>query len=297
MTVLETQPRGTRPVEAVRTGPAPRTRRARHRSYLMCEPTHFDVTYAINAWMRPGVAVDRARAVAQWHTLVETYRELGHRVDVLAGDPDLPDMVFAANGALVVGGRAYGARFRHPEREAEATLHAAWLADRGVEVVAPVHTNEGEGDFLVLGAMILAGTGFRTSLHAHVEAAGVLDRPVVSLELVDPRFYHLDTALAVLDDGNGEAPADIAYLPSAFSPHSRRTLRELFPDAIECSEADALVLGLNAVSDGHHVVLPAQATRLARQVADRGYVPVPVDVSELLKAGGSVKCCTQEHHA
>lgn len=297
MTVLETQPRGTGPVETVRTDPTAPTRRARRRSYLMCEPSHFDVTYAINAWMRPGVLVDRARAVAQWHTLVETYRGLGHRVDVLEAAPGLPDMVFAANGALVVGGRAYGARFRHLEREAEAALHAAWLTDWGVEVVAPRHTNEGEGDFLVLGAMILAGTGYRTSLHAHVEAADVLDRPVVSLELVDPRFYHLDTALAVLDDGNGEAPADIAYLPSAFSAHSRRTLRELFPDAVECSEADALVLGLNAVSDGHHVVLPSQATRLASQVADRGYACVPVDVSELLKAGGSVKCCTQEHHA
>ena len=297
MTVLETQPRGTRPVEAVRPDPLPWARRARRRSYLMCEPTHFDVTYAINAWMRPGVKVDRSLALSQWHGLVRTYRDLGHQVDVLEGVAGLPDLVFAANGALVVNGRAYGARFRHAERRPEAALHTRLLEDQGIEVVAPTHTNEGEGDFLVLGSMILAGTGFRTSLHAHVEAAAVLDRPVVSLELVDPRFYHLDTALAVLDDGNGEAPADIAYLPSAFSPHSRRTLRELFPDAVECSEADALVLGLNAVSDGHHVVLPSQATRLASQVADRGYACVPVDVSELLKAGGSVKCCTQEHHA
>jgi N-dimethylarginine dimethylaminohydrolase len=262
----------------------------------MCPPTHFDVTYAINAWMQPGRRVDRDRALTQWEVLRQTYRALGHRVDVLEPDADLPDMVFAANGATVVGDRAYGARFRHPERAHEAALHAAHLRARGIEVVEPTHVNEGEGDFLVLGSMILAGTGFRTSLHAHVEAARVLDRPVVSLELVDPRFYHLDTALAVLDDGNGGAPADIAYLPSAFSAHSRRTLRDLFPHAIECSEADALVLGLNAVGDGHHVVLPSQARDLARQVEARGYVPVPVDVSELLKAGGSIKCCTQEHH-
>lgn len=294
MTVLHTRPDAD--VPATSPLPAP-VRTARTRSYLMCAPSHFDVTYAINAWMRPGVAVDRARALTQWEVLRETYRALGHHVEVLAPAEGLPDMVFAANGATVVGGRAYGARFRHPERAAEAALHAAWLRDHGVTVVEPTQTNEGEGDFLVLGSMVLAGTGFRTSLHAHVEAARVLDRPVVSLELVDPRFYHLDTALAVLDDGNGEAPADIAYLPSAFSAHSRRTLRELFPHAIECTEADALVLGLNAVSDGRHVVLPVQARDLARRVAERGYVPVPVDVGELLKAGGSVKCCTQEHHA
>jgi N-dimethylarginine dimethylaminohydrolase len=291
VTVLQTRP-DVEPLVA----PQP-ARSARTRTYLMCAPTHFDVTYAINAWMRPGVAVDRDRALTQWQTLVETYTALGHRVEVVPGEPGLPDMVFAANGALVVGGRAYGARFLHPERRPEAALHAARLRELGVEVVEPTHTNEAEGDFLVLGSMILAGTGFRTSLHAHVEAAEVLDRPVVSLELVDPRYYHLDTAIAVLDDGNGEAPADIAYLPSAFSAHSRRTLRQLFPDAVECSEADAAVLGLNAVSDGHHVVLPVQARGLATQVAARGYQVVPVDVSELLKAGGSVKCCTQEHHA
>ncbi len=295
MTVLE-----TRPATHVPVSPSPArqvTRTARTRTYLMCAPTHFDVTYAINAWMRPGVAVDRRRALVQWEVLRQTYSARGHRVHVLDGVPVLPDMVFAANGATVVGGRAYGARFRHPERAAEAVEHAAWLRGQGVAVADPTQTNEGEGDFLVLGSMILAGTGFRTSLHAHVEAARVLDRPVVSLQLVDPRFYHLDTALAVLDDGNGDAPADIAYLPSAFSEHSRRTLRELFPDAVECTEEDALVLGLNAVSDGRHVVVPVQARTLARQLEERGYVPVPVDVSELLKAGGSVKCCTQEHHS
>jgi N-dimethylarginine dimethylaminohydrolase len=204
--------------------------------------------------------------------------------------------VFAANGGRAVGARAYGAKFRFTERSAEAGAYAAWVTQQGYHLTEPVHTNEGEGDFLALGAMILAGTGFRTSIAAHVEAADALDRPVVSLELVDPRFYHLDVAIAVLDDGNGDAPADIAYYPGAFSPHSQRTLRDLFPDAIICSEADARVLGLNAVSDGHHVVLPAEATGLAASLRQRGYTPVPVDLGEFLKSGGSVKCCTMELH-
>ena len=95
----------------------------------------------------------------------------------------------------------------------------------------------------------------------------MLDRAVVSLELVDPRFYHLDTAIAVLDDGNGTAPADIAYFPGAFSPHSCRTLRDLFPDAIIVSEKEARMLALNAVSDGHHVILPSAAAGFAKQLS------------------------------
>lgn len=276
---------------------APPVRAARTRVLGMCAPTHFDVSYAINAWMDPSVPVDRGRAMQQWQALHDTYLSLGHRVELLTPRPGLPDMVFSANGALVVGGRAYGARFRHAERRPEAEAHADWLRAHGITVHAPEHTNEGEGDFLVLHDVILAGTGFRTSVAAHEEAARVLGRRVVSLELVDPRFYHLDVALGVLDDGAGEAPTDVAYVPEAFSAASRAVLDDLFPAALHCSVEDALAFGLNLVSDGRNVVLPSAATRLAQDVAARGYTPVPVDLSEFVKAGGSVKCCTMEWHA
>ena len=272
-------------------------RRARTRHYVMCTPSHFAVEYAINPWMDPSVPVDADRATAQWDVLRQAFLALGHRVDVIAPVPGQPDMVFAANGGITVGGRTYGARFRHAQRESEAAAFADFLRAQGLDVTEPTHVNEGEGDFLALSSVILAGTGFRTSLESHIEAAKTLDRPVVSLQLVDPRFYHLDTALAVLDDGGGDAPADIAYYPGAFSAHSRRTLRDLFPDAIEVSEMDALVLGLNAVSDGLNVVLPTAATELAATLKTRGYNPVPVELGELLKSGGSVKCCTMELHA
>jgi N-dimethylarginine dimethylaminohydrolase len=276
--------------------PADVARAARTRHYLMCPPTHFEVTYAINPWMDLTVPVDAHRAHRQWELLRETYLGLGHRVDLIDPLPGQPDMVFAANGGLVIGGRAYGARFRFAERAAEGGAYAAWLTEHGYRVAEPTRTNEGEGDFLALGSMVLAGTGFRTSLEAHIEAAESLDRPVVSLELVDPRFYHLDVAIAVLDDGNGTAAVDVAYFPGAFSPHSRRTLRDLFPDAILCCEDNALALGLNAVSDGRHVVLPAAASSFAAALRERGYEPVPVELDELMKAGGSVKCCTMEMH-
>jgi N-dimethylarginine dimethylaminohydrolase len=197
-------------------------------------------------------------------------------------------MVYAANGATVVDGVVLGARFRYPQRAAEAVAHATWFRRAGIPVVEPEFVNEGEGDLLVVGDLILAGSGFRTDPRAHTEAARVLSREVVPLELVDPRYYHLDTAVAVLD------AATIAWLPEAFSERSRAVLRGRFPDAVVADPLDAAVLGLNAVSDGRHVVLPARATRLAAALAERGYVPVPVDLSELLKGGGGPKCCTLE---
>lgn len=273
---------------------------ARPRHYLMCRPEHFTVSYTINPWMNPAAGADRDRAIAQWETLRNVYLALGHQVSLIDPIDGLPDMVFAANGALVVDGRVYGASFAHPERRPEAAAYAAWFRGRGfVDVLAPSHTNEGEGDFLTLDKVILAGTGFRTDIAAHQEVQRFLARPVVTLRLVDPRFYHLDTALFSLGGAGCPAgPADratnIAYYPGAFSPDSRAVLERMFPAAVIASEADAAVLGLNAVCDGRHVVINVEATALIDALAARGYEPVPVDLSELRKAGGGPKCCTLE---
>nr|WP_042368169.1 dimethylargininase [Streptacidiphilus neutrinimicus] len=255
----------------------------------MCRPTHFAVTYAINPWMNPAVPVDTALAVRQWEQLRELYLSLGHQVDLIDPVPGLPDMVYAANGATVVDGRVLGARFHHPERAAEGSAYLDWFRAAGfADVHDPQHVNEGEGDFLVVGGWILAAQGFRTRPEAHAEAQDYFGRPVVGLRLVDPDYYHLDTALAVLDGDQ------VMYYPGAFSPGSQAVLARLFPDALQATAEDAAVLGLNAVSDGRHVILSQAATGLAAQLAARGFEPLGVDLSELLKGGGSAKCCTLE---
>ncbi len=262
------------------------------RRYLMCPPEHFRVTYSINPWMDLTKPVDSRLAMAQWSDLRDLYRSLGHSVAELEPRPELPDLVFAANGALVLDGRVLGARFAHPERFGEARVHEDWHRARGDgEFQRAQHTNEGEGDFTVTASWLLAGHGFRSSPLAQQEAQEYFGRPVIGLDLVDPRFYHLDTALCVLDDRRDDA---VMYYPGAFSAGSRAVLARLFPDAILAEEADALALGLNAVSDGHHVVLPQAAQSLLEPLRARGYEPIPIDLSELLKGGGSVKCCTAE---
>lgn len=267
----------------------------------MCPPTFFDVRYRINPWMDPDQPVDRVWALEQWGRLVQSYRSAGHRVDLLEPVAGLPDMVYAANGATVVDGQVLSARFANPQRAAEARLHAEWhgrhqagamVGARGAQatVTTPRAVNEAEGDFAVLADRVLAGYGFRTSRDAHDELARLTGRPVLSLELVDPYYYHLDVALTVLDDRRDH----IAYYPSAFGPASQALLAELFPDALVADAADAACLGLNCVSDGANVWLPAGADHLRGLLLDAGYAPVEMDLSELLLGGGSVKCCTQE---
>jgi hypothetical protein len=171
------------------------------RRYLMCPPEHFQVVYRINPWMDPTGSVDTALAGKQWTQLRDTLTELGHTVYELPPVPELPDMVYAANGGFVLDGLAYGARFRHPQRAGESAHHERWYRQHGVRYVAAEHINEGEGDLAWTGGLILAGHGLRTDPAAHLEVQEVFGRPVISLRLVDPRFYHLDTALAVLPRG------------------------------------------------------------------------------------------------
>ncbi|MFJ9679410.1 dimethylargininase [Streptomyces sp. NPDC101194] len=268
------------------------TRKARSRRYLMCRPTHFDVTYSINPWMDPATPTSAGAGLAQWKGLHDLFVGLGHDVALVEPVPGLPDMVFAANGATVVDGKVLVARFRHRQRKDEAAAYLEWFRRAGwAEVHQAEYVNEGEGDFLFTGTEILAGCGFRSDRRSHDEAQEFFGVPVLSLTLADPRFYHLDTALSVLADD------EIMYNPAAFSLKSREMLADRFPDAILATEADADVFGLNALSDGRNVFLPRAATGLAAQLRERGFVPTGVELTELLKAGGSVKCCTLELRA
>jgi N-dimethylarginine dimethylaminohydrolase len=259
------------------------------RTYLMCPPTYFDIRYAINAWMNPATPVDRDRAMAEWERLRATYVSLGHTVHLLDPVESLPDMVFAANGATVVGGMVMGARFRHPERAFEADAHQRWFERHGYHrFTSATHVNEGEGDYVYAYRAMVAGHGFRTDPRAHNELHDAFGLPVISVELVDPRFYHLDTALCVIDSFTA------AYYPGAFDEDGLLKLKTLFPELIEATERDALAFGLNAVSDGRHVVIPHDAVSLSEKLTERGYEVIPVEMTELRKAGGGPKCCTLE---
>ena len=267
------------------------------RRYLMCRPEHFTVSYTINPWMVPANPTDTALAVRQWQALYDTYVALGHEVHLIDPVEGLPDMVYTANGGFVIGNVAYGAKFRFQERVPEGPAFMDWFRANGFEVAEPVEVNEGEGDFLLVGDTILAGTGFRSTGDSHRELADVFGKEVVSLNLVDPRFYHLDTAISVLDpvEGpDGVEKANIAYLEHAFDERSRAILAERYPDAIRVADADGAVFGLNSASDGRNVIISPRAKGFEAQLRERGYNPVLVDLSELLLGGGGIKCCTLE---
>jgi len=257
---------------------------------LMCPPTHFDVEYEINPWMHRDNPVDHSRARAQWQALHDIYTQrLGWTVHLLEPRPHLPDLVFTANGGLVIGGTVVLPCFRHPERQGETALFEAWFRANGFKSQPlPTHDFEGEGDALLWNDVLFAGYPWRSDKLSHQFLARSFGIEVVSLQLTDARFYHLDTALTVVNK------TTVALYPRAFTPESLEQVRRLVPNVIMASDEDALAYGLNALSDGEHIVLSDRATGLIATYRKLGLEVWPTPIGEFQKSGGGVKCLSLE---
>ncbi|MEZ5411572.1 MAG: hypothetical protein R2761_26300 [Acidimicrobiales bacterium] len=255
--------------------------------FLMCRPEHVEVTYAVNAWLRPELPTSQEVAVRQWTALRSTLEELGHEVELIDAVAGLPDMVFAANGALIHGDRAVVARPRHPERHLEATWYEAWLTGAGFDVHHCEHSFEGAGDVTVVPGrdLAIAGYGLRTDRAAHAQLARCLGLDVLSVELVDERFCHLDAALSPLDERTA------LYAPDAFTAEGVALITSVFPEAFPVPHNEAKRLAAAAISDGWSVLVPHEARTTAGWLRSRGFRPVPLPVTELRRSGGGLRCC------
>lgn len=256
------------------------------RHILMCEPVHFRIDYEINPWMRRSNAVLGPEALQQWRSLREVLRKLDVAVELVEQGPAVPDMTFTANAGIVIGTRYVPSNFRFPERQAEAALFTTWFLEHGYEV-EPIHEPhywEGEGDVLPAGEHIFAGHRFRTEERALDHLDELLGRPVVRLELVDPRFYHLDTCFCPLGDGRA------MYYPPAFSDAARTALAERIPDLIAVPREEAERFACNALVVDDAVVMNAGCDATRSALSTRGLHPIETPTDEFIKAGGSVKC-------
>ncbi len=255
---------------------------------LMCPPDYYGIEYEINPWMDRRRPADHAAAVDQWNALRGLLAEAGASVSTIAPVAGLPDMVFTANAAVVVGRLAVLSHFRHPQRQQEEPHFAAWLAAHGFEVcrVPEDVYFEGAGDALFCGDTLFAGYRIRSDARGHQLVAERIGCRVIPLELVDPYYYHLDTCFCPLDIRTA------AYYPAAFDAYGLRVLREMVPDLIEVSAEEARRFACNAVVVGRTVVTNVGCPRLHAVLAERGFVPRETLLDEFVKAGGSAKCLT-----
>ena len=267
--------------------------------FLMTDPSEFDVSYVINPWMRPDAWAGhrKAEAIAASAALRRALEAAGGEVTMVPAEPGLPDLVFPANAAVVLDGKALMARFRCPERQGEeAPFRAAFerLLAQGVisqivELPAGL-THEGAGDGLWDEARQLFWTGYgpRSSREAGDIIARTFGKPVVALELATPQFYHLDTCFRPLSGG------EVLYYPPAFSAEALARIEAHVapPQRIVATEEDAAAFCVNAVCLGRSVIMARAPAALRQRLEARGYRVVEVDLDPFILSGGAAFCMT-----
>lgn len=255
----------------------------------MCPPTYFDIEYEINPWMRKDNQVIPKRAAKQWQNLHDIYtRKLGWDVQIIEPVKGLPDMVFATDNCVVIDDKVLLSHFRFPERRPETEQYEKYLQQNGFSQVKRSNPYLEGGDVLPYGDKIIAGYGFRSDRAAHDKLANYFNREVISLRIVDPYFYHLDAAVAVLNQTTA------IFYPGAIDPPSQQLLKLLVPNLIEANLEEARTFGLNVVSNGQTVIFSDHSPTLAQKYRAAGFEAIGIPISEFQKSGGGVKCLTLE---
>jgi N-dimethylarginine dimethylaminohydrolase len=254
----------------------------------MCPPDYYGIEYEINPWMSRSRGSTPEMARSQWRKLHDTLVSLGVQVETMIPQQGLPDLVFTANAGLIYHQRFFSSRFRHEVRARETPHFDAWFAANGftVEHLPEDMYFEGAGDALFCGETLFAGYRIRSDVRGHQHLASVLGIQVLPLELVNPHFYHLDTCFCPL------AAGEALYYPEAFDRYGRKVLEANIPNLIAVNEKEAARFGCNAVVVGKTVVTNSGCEQLGEELRKRGYTPIPVELDEYLKAGGSAKCLT-----
>lgn len=257
---------------------------------LMSPPDYFTVEYAINPWMLPG-AVDQELAKRQWENLYRAVTEkAGAEVHLIPPVQGLPDLVFTANAAFVHQDVAIIAHYKHKERQPEEPFCEAWFRQNGYRTVTmPDNLHfEGAGDALIWQDRVFAGYRTRTDILSHHMITRETGLPVLSMELTDERFYHIDVCICPLPDGH------FIYHPGAFDEYGLRVIQANIPEEkrIPVTPEEAGRFACNTVSIHDTVIFNQGSDRLASVLQEKGFQVIQVDLSEFLKAGGSAKCLT-----
>ncbi|MBX2859607.1 MAG: hypothetical protein KTR14_00100 [Vampirovibrio sp.] len=261
---------------------------------LMCPPDHFTVAYAINPWMSENPSaggVDVEKAKFQWDALYQALtKQAGAQIYCMDPVEGLPDLVFTANAAFVYGNKAVIARYKFPERQGEEIHDQHWFEAHGFDtfVLPKGIVFEGAGDALIWESLVFAGYKTRTDIASHGFITAQTGLPVLSMELVNPSFYHIDVCLCPLSDGH------LIYYPGAFDPYGLAVIESQVPEnkRVPVTAEEAARFACNAVNVNDTIVLNQGSPRLEEELKAKGFQVVPVDMSEFIKSGGSAKCLT-----
>ena len=253
---------------------------------LVCPPTYYTVDYEINPWMDIKDQPDSTKAQNQWLRMVNYYQNLSLKIHQIKPLPKLPDMVFTANAGLICGNNFIASNFRHPQRQPEKELFINWFKKKNFKVhqLSSEYFFEGQGDALFVNDVLFAGYRFRSDIQTHQQISQIINREVISLELVNSEFYHLDTCFCPLGDNAA------LYYPGAFDEYGNKVIKNMIPNLIPVSENDARKFCCNAMVIDKKIIANEMSKTLRNQLSNSGFKIIEMGTDNFMKAGGSIKC-------
>lgn len=257
---------------------------------VLCKPTFFGIEYEINPWMKIEKKADKIRASKQWKIFLSKLKKNNIKISLINPVKNLPDMVFTANAGLYINesNSIIISKFKHKERQQESLFYEDFFNKKNIKIIKTKLNFEGAGDALFFNNKLIGGYGFRTDPLVYEEIKEHVKCEIIKVELIDSRFYHLDTCFCPLKN------KDYMIYPQAFSADSLQKIRKLGGREIAVCEQDAVNFACNAVCVENKVVLPENCENTYNELAKYGYDAVAVCVTEFLKSGGACKCLTLE---
>ncbi|WP_367912536.1 dimethylarginine dimethylaminohydrolase family protein [Bacillus pumilus] len=255
---------------------------------LLCSPIYMEIKQIINETQKQFARenISQMKAIAQHKQLIQTLKDHQVRPIMLPANDRFPEQVFTRDIGFTIGHTLFVSSMAAPVRQGEEQLLKEWAQGNGLKTVTLTNGTIEGGDVLVDQKRVFVGTSKRTNPAAIHELKKELpDHDIIPIHL-PPHILHLDCVMNILSHD------EILIYPEAFKNEDLHLLKMHY-HLIEISEQEQFTLGPNVLSIGQKKVisLPINQETNAALTA-HGYTVIEVDFSEIIKSGGSFRCCT-----
>jgi len=255
---------------------------------LLCSPIYMEIKQIINETQKHFAQenISQMKAVAQHKQLIQTLKDHQVHPILLPADVRFPEQVFTRDIGFTIGHTLFVSKMAAPVRQGEEQCLKDWAQANGWSVVILTGGTIEGGDVLVDQTRVFVGTSKRTNSAAiHQLKKELPNHDIIPIHL-PPHILHLDCVMNIL------SPNEILIYPEAFKKKDLQLLKTHY-DLIEISEHEQFTLGPNVLSIGQKKVISLPINQQTNDaLTAHGYTVIEVDFSEIIKSGGSFRCCT-----
>ncbi|ASF38754.1 hypothetical protein CEH05_06355 [Halobacillus halophilus] len=265
-----------------------RTEYSALKKVLVAKPSFMKISTVINETQKhyEDVNIDIPRALDQHETFVHVLKEHGVEVVELSAHPELHEQVFTRDIAFVIHDQLFVASMNEEVRLEETSLLKEWLYENSIPFQEPFLSSIEGGDVLIDGKTIWIGKSGRTSSESIETLREQLPSYTIEPLDLEDDILHLDCVFNIISDHTA-----LVYPPS-FTDSGLDKLQSRF-NLIPVTREEQFHMGPNVLSidEGKLITLP-QNQRLNDELHSKGFQIIPIDFSEIIKSGGSFRCCT-----